>query len=89
MICTEARAGTDLHDSCEKYAKCDHYILETACGAGLLGAVRALRAALRQRGSELVIRSGALQAVLPGLARQTGAYQIVAEEEVEHRYTSR
>jgi deoxyribodipyrimidine photo-lyase len=39
----------------------------------LLGALRELRAALRERGGELVVRVGEPERVLPALARETGA----------------
>ena len=53
--------------------------------AGLLGAVAALRAALRERGSDLLLRIGPTAAEVPATASLLSAGRIVTEEEVEHR----
>ena len=53
--------------------------------AGLLGALGALKESLTKKGSDLVVRYGALPMLLRDLVLETGAAGIVAEEEVEHR----
>ena len=55
--------------------------------AGLLGALGALRKSLNVKGSGLVVRYGALPKLLRELVLETGAGGIIAEEEVEHRYS--
>ena len=45
----------------------------------------ALRAALRTRGSDLLLRMGPAAAEVPATALLLGAGRIVTEEEVEHR----
>ena len=55
------------------------------CSVGLLGALRSLRDGLRALGSDLIIRAGFTQKVLPDFIRQVNARQVVIEEEVEHR----
>lgn len=65
----------------EKYG----HVLSGSLYAGLLGAVAALRAALRARGSDLLLRIGPAAAEVPATANLLGAGRIVAEEEVEHR----
>lgn len=58
----------------------------TLCGsAGLLGALSALKESLLERGSDLVVRQGPLLEVLPRLVLESGAAEIIAEEEVEYR----
>ena len=53
--------------------------------AGLLGALGALKESLTVKGSNLVVRYGALPKLLRELVLETGATGIIAEEEVEHR----
>ena len=53
--------------------------------AGLLGAVAALRVALRERGSTLLLRMGPAAAEVPAAAELVGADRIITEEEVQHR----
>ena len=53
--------------------------------AGLLGSLGALRDSLVERGSNLVVRCGALPEVLGQLVLESGAAGIIAEEEVEYR----
>ena len=55
------------------------------CSVGLLGALRSLRDGLRALGSDLIIRAGSTQKLLPELARHVHARQVIIEEEVEHR----
>lgn len=45
----------------------------------------ALRAALRARGSDLLLRVGPAAAEVPATALLLGGSRIVTEEEVEHR----
>lgn len=45
----------------------------------------ALRVALRERGSNLLLRMGPAAAEVPAAAELVGANRIIAEEEVEHR----
>ncbi len=48
----------------------------------LLEGVDSLRASLRARGAELVLRSGATEAVVPALARAVGASAVLAHTDV-------
>lgn len=63
-------------------------IRSTANGiaAGLVGALRALQAALRERGADLLIADGSPADVIPQLADTHAASIVIAEEEVEYRY---
>ena len=56
------------------------------CDTGLLAAVEGLREALRQRGSDLVLRFGAVEDALPALAATLAAGRVLTEDEVEHRW---
>ena len=56
--------------------------------AGLLGSLGALRESLLERGSNLVVRWGALPEMLSQLVLECGAAEIIAEEEVEYRSSS-
>ena len=55
--------------------------------AGLLGALGALKECLTLKGSNLVVRYGALPQLLRELVLESGAAEIIAEEEVEHRWS--
>ncbi len=61
---------------------------DTGGSAGLLGSLAALRDSLVERGSNLVVRCGALPEVLGQLVLESGAAEILAEEEVEYRSAS-
>jgi len=52
----------------------------------LHSAVMALRASLKALGSNLIVRVGAPEDVLPKLAKEMGAGLIITEEEVEYRW---
>ena len=53
--------------------------------AGLIGAVAALRVALRERGSDLLVRVGPVSRVISDAAAVAGVSAIVTEDECEHR----
>ncbi|CAG9461763.1 unnamed protein product [Pedinophyceae sp. YPF-701] len=52
----------------------------------LLGAVKALRKALEERGSTLVVREGPAPATVANFVRDVGAAAVVAESDVEHAW---
>ncbi|KAK9836731.1 hypothetical protein WJX74_006975 [Apatococcus lobatus] len=63
------------------------HLVRLPCGVeGLLGALRSLRDGLRALGSDLIIRAGSTQKLLPEFVRQVNARQVIIEEEVEHRW---
>ena len=58
--------------------------------AGLLGVLGSLRSSLRDRGSDLVIRTGSLGPTFAELLRQLPkGTSVIAEEEVEYRCGTR
>ena len=73
----------DVMQRCEPQSQGD-----TGGSAGLLGSLAALRDSLVEQGSNLVVRCGALPEVLRQLVLESGASEIIAEEEVEYRSAS-
>ena len=61
------------------------YRVENDASTGLLGSLSALRESLIEKGSNLVVRCGVLPEVLRKLVAESGAEEIIAEEEVEYR----
>lgn len=59
--------------------------IESNASTGLLGSLSALRESLIEKGSNLVVRCGVLPEVLQALVMESGAEEIIAEEEVEYR----
>lgn len=59
--------------------------VENDASTGLLGSLSALRESLIEKGSNLVVRCGVLPEVLRELVAESGAEEIIAEEEVEYR----
>ena len=62
-----------------------NYRVEIDASTGLLGSLSALRESLIEKGSNLVVRCGVLPEVLRELLEDSGAEEIIAEEEVEYR----
>ncbi|KAK9810106.1 hypothetical protein WJX72_004967 [[Myrmecia] bisecta] len=62
-------------------------LLRTPAGLqALVAAVAALRQSLRDRGTDLIIRSGPLASILPSLVQACNASAVITEEEVEFRW---
>lgn len=64
---------------------CFDACIDNLVGAGLLGAVNALKQGLQEIGSDLIILQGSMETELPQLVNSVQASCIVLEEEVEYR----